>query len=236
MGYRFVVPPHARQRAAVMLVSGDVVRVKLNSLFEAVFSRWPVPLIVKSYHGQGSLCFGQVRIEFYCLFCGLIFATDCRELFFKREMAVAPACLITERKGSISQCITRFDLEGLFATLDAAPEPLTGKFVKVIPALEVNLVGVSVVSAVLGQRLIACANQLHLKGVHNCACNLILNRKDLLHIAIERFGPQMISISRINQLGRYAQAAANLAHTAFQNRLHIQLVADLADVLTPSLE
>ena len=105
-----------------------------------------------------------------------------------------------------------------------------------IPGLEVKLVGVSVVSAVFRQRLIACANQFHLQGPHNGARNLILNRKDLLQFAIERSGPQMIAFSHVNQLSRYAQPAANLAHTALQNRVHIQLLADLADVHIPPLE
>jgi hypothetical protein len=38
MGYRLVGPPHARQEASVMFVSGDVVRVKLDGLFEAGFT------------------------------------------------------------------------------------------------------------------------------------------------------------------------------------------------------
>jgi hypothetical protein len=105
-------------------------------------------------------------------------------------------------------------LEGFFATLDAAPETLAGELVKVIPALEVKLVGISIVSAMFRQRLIACANQLHLKSPHNFARNLILSRKDLLDFAIKRLGPQMIAVSHINQFGRYAQPVTNFAHTA----------------------
>jgi hypothetical protein len=84
--------------------------------------------------------------------------------------------------------------------------------------------------------LIACANQLHLEGMHNRTCNLILNRKDLLHFAIERLGPQMIAVSHINQLSGYAQPVTSFAHTAFQYCPHVQLLADPADVFVFSFE
>ena len=79
-----------------MLVSGDVVRVELDRAFEAVFTSRPVSQVPTSYYRQGGLCFGQVRIEFYCLFCEQIMRTDCGKLFFKREKAVEPAGLIRE--------------------------------------------------------------------------------------------------------------------------------------------
>ena len=77
-----------------MLVSSDVVRIKLDRAFEALFTSRPVPQVPTSYYTQDGLRFGQVRIEFHCLFCEQIMRTDCSQLFFKREKAVEPAGLI----------------------------------------------------------------------------------------------------------------------------------------------
>ena len=96
MGYRLVGPPSARQDQGVMLVSGDVVRVELDCTHKALFAPRPVLQVPTSYYRQGGLRFGQVRIEFYCLFCEQIMRTDCGELFFKGEKAVIPASLIGE--------------------------------------------------------------------------------------------------------------------------------------------
>ena len=219
-----------------MLVSGDVVRVKLNRALKAGFTARPVLEVPTFYYTQGGLGFGQVWIEFHCLFGEQIMGTDRGELFFKREEAVIPAHLIGEGQASVSQCIIGIDFESLFAALDAALEALSSEFVKVIPGLKIKLIGLRIVSAVFCYRLIARADQLHLKRVHNCTCNLILNRKDFLHFAIERPRPQMIAVSRIDQLGRYAHPVANFAHAAFQNRFDIQLLADLTDVLISPFE
>ena len=90
-----------------------------------------------------------------------------------------------------------------------------------ISGLKVKLIGVCIVSAVLRYRFIARTNQLHLEGVHNCACNLVLNCKDVLQLAIKGLSPKMITVSHINQLRRYAQPITSFAHTAFQNLRHI---------------
>ena len=80
-----------------MLVSGDVVRVEFDRAPKAVFTPRPVPEVPTLYDTQGSLGFGQIWVEFRCLFCEQIMRTDCSELFFKREKAVIPAGLIGER-------------------------------------------------------------------------------------------------------------------------------------------
>src|SRR4029453_4754211 len=119
---------------------------------------------------------------------------------------------------------------------NSPPEALASKLIKVIPSLKIELVSLRIVSTVLCYRLIARADQLHLELAHNCACNLVLNFENVLQLAIKGLSPQMIAVSRVDQLRRYAHPFASLAHTALQNLRHIQLLAYSADVLVLSLE
>ena len=73
--------------------------------------------------------------------------------------------------------------------------------------------------------------KLHLQRAGDRLCDLILHRKYVRHLAIVAFGPEMISVRRIDELSRDAYAAARSAHATLKDRTHIERFGDLSDVL-----
>ena len=60
--------------------------------------------------------------------------------------------------------------------------------------------------------------------------DLILDGEHVRHLAVVALRPEVIAVGRAYELRRDADPVAGLAHTPFQDVLHIELGADLADV------
>ena len=61
-------------------------------------------------------------------------------------------------------------------------------------------------------------------------CHLVLDGKDVLKRSVVTFGPDVVSVGRIDQLRRDTDAVSHLAHAALEHVAHAELAPDLAYV------
>ena len=66
--------------------------------------------------------------------------------------------------------------------------------------------------------------------------DLVLQREDVVEIAVVALGPDVIAVDAVDQLGGDAHAAAGFAHAAFQHVADLQLPRDLRDIDILALE
>jgi len=105
-----------------------------------------------------------------------------------------------------------------------------------LPAAQVEVVGREVRGAAPLQALVVGAEQRDAQCLHRAACNLLLNRENVLQLPVERLGPQMGAVGRAHQLRRDAHAISRLADAAVEHRAHVQQATDLAPVDDAVLE
>ena len=60
--------------------------------------------------------------------------------------------------------------------------------------------------------------------------DLVLDREDVVEVAVEAFSPQVAAVLAVDQLGVDAHAIAGLAHASLQDRAHAEVLAHLRDV------
>ena len=72
--------------------------------------------------------------------------------------------------------------------------------------------------------------QPQLEGIHDGRGDLVLDREDVLQLAVVLFGPEVIAVGDIDQLRRDAQPVTRFLHASLEHRLHVELAADLPDV------
>ena len=77
--------------------------------------------------------------------------------------------------------------------------------------------------------------QWFLERIDDTLGDLVLDREDVLHFAIEAVGPEPVAILYIDQLRRDADEVARLADAAFENGLDPEFGADLPDVCSRAL-
>ena len=106
--------------------------------------------------------------------------------------------------------------------------------VPVVAPAQVRLVGLRILRAasrplVHDAREVA-ARELSAHLVDDRPRNLVLNREHVVQVAVVALGPELVAVAHVGQLHRDAQAVAGLAHRAFENRRHVEALADLGDL------
>ncbi len=79
-------------------------------------------------------------------------------------------------------------------------------------------------------------DQFELERSHHRPRDLVLQHEDVGHLPVVGLRPEVIAIGGVDELGGDADLIASLAHAPLQNRLHVQLLGDCADVLVLALE
>ena len=64
----------------------------------------------------------------------------------------------------------------------------------------------------------------------DAACDVVLNREDIVHFAVEAVGPQLVAALRVDELRGHAQPLAGLAHAALEHVADIEVARHLAHV------
>ena len=71
--------------------------------------------------------------------------------------------------------------------------------------------------------------ELHPQRLHDASRHVALKSENVLHVAVIVLRPEMKAIGHVDKLRGNSQLVAGLAHTAFQHRAHVQLLADLPE-------
>ena len=129
-----------------------------------------------------------------------------------------------------SQRIIRVKINGLLKTSDGLLERFICPLIPEKPSLQIKLVHLIVICVPLQHRRLLRPQQLYFQRRYNRQRDFILNVKDVFHLTVVAFRPQMITICDVDKLRRDAQPIAGFAHAAFQHRADVQLLPDFADV------
>ena len=138
--------------------------------------------------------------------------------------------------------IVGIDIDGFLEVTLAIDQSLAGHLVQFITSFQVEVVSLEILRAPPDQRLRGshlAGRMLRQPDPERCdhgLRDLILNREDVGHFAIEAFAPELVAVGDTDQLHRDSHAIPALAHAALQHRRHVQRLADLAHVVVLSAE
>ena len=112
--------------------------------------------------------------------------------------------------------------------------PGSVKLVEEETALQVEIVRLEVLGG--HDELVRVPAQPQLERIHDGARDLVLDREDVLELAVVGLGPEVVAVLHVDELRGDADPVADLAHAALEHRRHAELLADLPDVHLLPLE
>ena len=104
-----------------------------------------------------------------------------------------------------------------------------------VATLQVELIGLDVLRRAPGAGLRG-AHQREPEGLHDRGCDLVLQREDVLQLAVVALRPEVVAVGGADQEGRDPQAAAGLPHAPLEDAIDPQLAPDAPHVVGASLE
>src|SRR5207237_5938282 len=88
----------------------------------------------------------------------------------------------------------------------------------------------------LDQRLLSVRREPRPEGADDRLADVVLNGEDVACGSIIRLRPEVLPITRVNQLGADAQPVSRLSHASFEYTADVEPVRDLAGVDVSALE
>ena len=95
-------------------------------------------------------------------------------------------------------------------------------------AAQVVFVGIAADGATAAETRRVAGDEAHLERARDLLRNLVLDREHVFEPAVERFGPQVITVAGTDELRGHAQAITELAHAPFEDRCDAERSTDLA--------
>ncbi len=105
-----------------------------------------------------------------------------------------------------------------------------------VAALHVELVRVDVLRVAFDRLRMTLGRKPALERRDDGSGDLVLNREDVLHLAVVALGPEVVPVGDVDQLRRHAQTVARLPHAAFEDGLDVQSLPDGPNVRRGALE
>src|SRR6185437_14907738 len=137
---------------------------------------------------------------------------------------------------SVRQGILGIDLHSTIVHLPGVLHALASPLMEILLATKEEIIRVYVDDARLLDRLLLSFSENHPERFHNRLRYVILNGEYVFQFAVVTFRPEVISVSNIHQLRSDAELVPHLAHTSLEHGRHLELAADVADVLVLPLE
>src|ERR1700756_3146613 len=82
-------------------------------------------------------------------------------------------------------------------------------------AFQIQLVSFGIGRLQFDDRLVPATGQAQPQCGHDCACDVILDSKHVLHLAVEPIRPEAETVSNVDELGSDAKLGARFAEAAF---------------------
>ena len=120
-----------------------------------------------------------------------------------------------------------------FELLDGESRP--AEVLEVAP-LQIQVVGLDILGGGRHEGPSARPDESGLEPLSDRARDLVLNRKDVLHLAVVTLGPEVVTARDVDQLGRDPEPPPGLTNASFEHRAHPELGADPSHVRVLSLE
>ncbi len=106
----------------------------------------------------------------------------------------------------------------------------------VVPALEIGVVGLEIVSPPLDERPARRTGQRHLEPIGDRARDVVLNREDVIELPVVPLGPQMIAVGGVHELHADPNAVAGLAHASLEHGRDVEARGNFAHIHLLALE
>ena len=119
--------------------------------------------------------------------------------------------------------------DGVLEADDGALDPLLGPAVHGVQAAQVGVVGLEVRGVARGPRLPGGADLRPQLGGHRLR-DLVLDREDVVHLAVEPLGPDLVSVRGVDELRGDAKPGSRPAHASLEHGVHLQAPSDLPHV------
>src|SRR5207244_11992528 len=71
--------------------------------------------------------------------------------------------------------------------------------------------------------------KLYLQSLHDLLSHVALKIENVLYVTVVILRPEMITVAHIDELCGHAQFVPGFAHASFQDRAHVQLIADFPE-------
>ncbi|MNE31896.1 hypothetical protein D3C80_1254860 [compost metagenome] len=130
----------------------------------------------------------------------------------------------------------RVTLDGPVEQRQRLGDGFTGAVVQLRRAAQVVVVGAQVGRGLALGPFDFGALQLRRDGTHHAFSHLVLQFEQVVELAFETFGPQVLAGTGFDQLAGNAHALAGLAHAAFEHVAHAKGLADPLHIDTLALE
>lgn len=130
----------------------------------------------------------------------------------------------------------RIESEGAFEHPPGEVHALARPFLKKFASAKIEFVGLHVAGGRLHNGLLLALAERQAKHDKHAAGDLVLDGKNVVVVAIEALGPQMIAVLRVDQLDGNAEPVSSLADAALQERLNAESFPDLTRVHSPGAE
>ena len=104
---------------------------------------------------------------------------------------------VVVRQTAIRQSIVWIDGDGLIEIVDARAKPLFGKFIRVVFALEIKLIGFRIVGRACGQLLLVGCRKLRPQTLRNFPGDVTLHRQQISHLPVVLLAPQLFAVTNI---------------------------------------
>src|SRR5687768_12316889 len=107
---------------------------------------------------------------------------------------------------------------------------------EILAPAEIVIVCLNVVGARFLDLLLLTFAEDYPQRLHYRLCYVVLNRKDVFHLAVVALRPQMISVGDVHELCGDAQLVSHLPDASLEHRRNLELPPNLSDVLVLPLE
>ena len=174
-------------------MSFSIVGIEFNRTLEFAFRDWPIPLVPLAFNGQREVSVRVGRVDGQRLLSGFL------RLRTGLSRTHIPAILIdiVVSQTVVSQAIVRIDGDRLVEVINALGEPILGKFVGVVLALEIKLIGFGIAGRFLRSASVRFSRGLPAQPLRDLQGNVTLYRQQIIQFAVVLLSPQFFSVTNV---------------------------------------
>jgi hypothetical protein len=134
------------------------------------------------------------------------------------------------------ECVSRIERDRSLIKLARKLVRPAAVLVEELASPQVVLIRVDVGRRHLLDRFLLVLGEHDTQCRDDAGCDLVLNRENILELAIVTLGPQLRAVIGADELRIESKSLARFPNAAFENRRNLKLATDLADVVNCPLE
>ena len=129
---------------------------------------------------------------------------------------------VVVRQAVVHQAVVRVDLDGLMEIIEAFGKSVFCKFVRVISAFEIKLIGFGIPGRTLRQILLILCRKLRPQPLRNLPGNVVLHGEQVAHFSAILLAPNLVAVADVVELDRNRNVVAPLSDAAGEHGLYAE--------------